>query len=116
MDMMLGSQLVFYASVFQEVTHFQIVSLLMAQDLTEALERFHWESFEVWLDTNGDRLTWCFLQLVKATTLVDREGVESLNSSTSLLHLPMERKISFLNKIERHLGADMSPSKVKMKL
>jgi len=43
------------ASVPQEATHFRIVSPLVAQDLTEAQERFCWESFKSWLGANGDQ-------------------------------------------------------------
>ena len=63
-------QLVFYASVLQEVIRFGIVSPLVAQDLDEALERFRWESFEIWLDINGDRLVRCYRRQASTTAPV----------------------------------------------
>ena len=79
------------------MTRFQVVSPLVAQDWTEALESFHWESFEIWLDTHGGRLARCFWQEARATAQVRHNGVESSDTSTPLLYLSIEREINLLS-------------------
>ena len=52
-------QFVFYCSVLQEAIRFNIVPPLIVQDLTQNLEDFNWESFEVWLDFISSTLIAC---------------------------------------------------------
>ena len=63
-------QLVFYAFVLQKAIRFQIVSPLIAYDLTKALKRVCWEIFMIWLDANGDRITQCYWYEASANALV----------------------------------------------
>jgi len=46
----------------------------------EGLEDFHWESFEIWLDTNSDQRAQCHQQETGTNVAVSHEGVSSSDS------------------------------------
>jgi len=60
-------------SILQEAILFNIVSSIVAQDLKESFEEFHWKSFEILLDVISDQLIQCHDQEANATILAGHE-------------------------------------------
>jgi len=61
---------------------------LVAQDLTESLEKFRWESFKFWLDSSCCRLKECHSKESSLGITANGEEAESSDSSPFLLPHP----------------------------